>query len=312
MAAYTLPSYEEIDQILSLYGCSRDQSQAITSMEHGISNSNIALSTHEQGKILLKISNAKDDNSLREEMKILELLHQKNFELAPYPLLTKNEDTIYSLNVLSGVIYPFYPSEKKNISTQTISDLALSLAKLNSVQVQEDDLRPFKKVGYDALKIIDYVHSQNALPDFVSFYKKYFSSSLEKIILNPNSSMGICHGDLYFDNALFYQGKLSKILDFEQAGFGEQILDMGISISGSCLEYNQINSQLVKTYIEHYQEIKPLNRWEEKHFTLYILLGFFSIALWRIERFNHKKITDGKEDSYKELLALAAVFGDQL
>ena len=51
--------------------------------------------------------------------------------------------------------------------------------------------------------------------------------------------VGVIHGDLYFDNSLFDAGELVTLIDFEQSGRGRHILDLGIAISGSCLDFRR-------------------------------------------------------------------------
>ena len=65
---------------------------------------------------------------------------------------------------------------------------------------------------------------------------------------------GVIHGDLYFDNSLFKNGKIVTLIDFEQSGRGRFILDLGIAISGSCLnrDKSNIDLNLLENFLKGY------------------------------------------------------------
>jgi homoserine kinase type II len=127
-----------------------------------------------------------------------------------------------------------------------------------------------------------------------------------------NWKESVIHGDLYYDNTLFNNEKLGVILDFEQSGRGEAILDLGISISGTCLEKGMIIAPLVSSYLEGYQSVRPLPKEEKAHLIDAICLGLLSISLWRIKRFKEKNMTPLMAASYKELLYSAQMFATHM
>jgi homoserine kinase type II len=98
---------------------------------------------------------------------------------------------------------------------------------------------------------------------------------------------------------------LSSVLDFEQAGIGEYLLDLGISISGTCLEKGRVISPLVKSYLEGYEQIRTLSPLEKKYLDQSIILGLMSISLWRIKRFKERNLNPLMENSYQDLIVRA-------
>ena len=107
---------------------------------------------------------------------------------------------------------------------------------------------------------------------------------------------------------MFSDNKLKVLLDFEQGGIGEYILDLGITISGCCLEKGQINQGLVQSLVKGYQEQRQLTNYERQNLADSILLGLMSISLWRIKRFKDKNMNPIMANSYKELLLRARCF----
>ncbi|MBY0415742.1 MAG: phosphotransferase, partial [Bdellovibrionales bacterium] len=118
-------------------------------------------------------------------------------------------------------------------------------------------------------------------------------------------SKGIIHGDLYYDNTLFDNNKISTVLDFEQAGIGEYILDLGISISGTCLEKGRVITPLVNSYLMGYESVKVMTSNEKEFLDQAIILGLLSISLWRIKRFYEKNLNPLMKNSYQDLLVRA-------
>jgi homoserine kinase type II len=119
---------------------------------------------------------------------------------------------------------------------------------------------------------------------------------------------GVIHGDLYFDNTLFNDNELTTVLDFEQSGRGLYILDIGISLSGTALKNDEVCDEYVDAYLEGYQKFRKIPQQEINLINKSIILGLFSIAVWRMERFIYKKIDPSKSDNYKELLERAEQF----
>ena len=121
---------------------------------------------------------------------------------------------------------------------------------------------------------------------------------------------GIIHGDLYFDNSLFHEDKLVTLIDFEQSGRGRFILDLGIALSGSCLNLDKtsLDEELLFAFLEGYQSKRSLLYIEKEYLRSAIAVGFFSISLWRIKRFYEGDLDARKKFNYRELLGRCKQF----
>ena len=162
-------------------------------------------------------------------------------------------------------------------------------------------LRHHDEVGFSLEAIKEYIKEKSCPQDFKACYSKIFSDNL-KDFNKSKFEEGLIHGDLYYDNTLFHNNRLNCLLDFEQSGKGPLILDIGISISGTCLEKGTINSKLIESFLLGYESKRQLPQIEKKVLNQAILLGLLSIALWRIKRFKEGDLDKSREDSYQELL----------
>ena len=283
MGSYTKLTLKESSEILALY--SRPEAQELVPLSLGISNSNYRVETSE-GPLLLKVSNDKSSEEVEREQHILLYLHRQGYPYSLRPYMTVDQKAVYEYGEYHGVLFPFLEGIPPVPSDLTCFEIGRSLAHLHVLPKSGDygELRHVKDLGYDERRIAKYIDEANCPADFKEHFLSLFPDRLEKF-LAENWEENITHGDLYYDNTLFHNDHLAAVLDFEQGGRGSLLIDLGISISGCCLEKDRINIDLVKSYLEGYQKIRKLPELELKHLDDAIHLGLFSIALWRIKRF---------------------------
>lgn len=307
MASYTQITLDSTNEILKLYGL--PEAQKLTPLSLGISNSNYRVELPNKS-VLLKISNDKNKNQLSEEQDILLYLNNLHYpySLAPLPLLTGK--FVYEYENYFGVIYPFVDGIPPGPSDYTCQEVGKSLAMLHSLKrdsAKLAQLRRHETVGFGAKEIFSYINSAICPKDFKEAFHIFFPDELSGFIAEPFAT-GIIHGDLYYDNTLFHNNQISTVLDFEQSGLGEYILDIGISISGTCLEKGRIITPLVQSYLRGYEGVRPLPANEKKILSTAIILGLMSISLWRIKRFREGNLNPEMADSYRDLLTRATHF----
>ncbi|HLD23848.1 MAG TPA: phosphotransferase [Sulfuricurvum sp.] len=73
-----------------------------------------------------------------------------------------------------------------------------------------------------------------------------FDTLLKKINLHLRND-GIIHGDLFLDNALFEEGRLSCVIDFTQACNGDFIFDLAV-VDLSWCDSNEKTEALLESY----------------------------------------------------------------
>lgn len=307
MGSYTKIDLEEAQDILALYNL--DEVKTLRPLSLGISNSNYEVTMKER-RLLLKISNDKGMNELKDEQKILQYLGAQGFPFSLTPYLTREGESVYQYKDYFGVLFPFVEGIPPGPSDVTCYEIGKGLAKLHLIKT-DTTLRNHEQVGYGAKQIASFVNDELCPSPFKEYYHRIFPLGLEAFIDAPFEKT-LIHGDLYYDNTLFQHEHLAAILDFEQAGIGEALLDLAISISGTCLEKGRVITPLIDSYIRGYQSERALSQLEKLFFHQAISVGLFSIALWRIKRFTLGNLNPTMADSYIELLQRAAVFKDTI
>jgi homoserine kinase type II len=315
MAHYTQISQSEAEEILQLYG--KSSISKISPLSFGISNSNYKidlLENDQRQSVLLKISNDKDFQQLSQEQTILQYLNRCGYTYSLEPIKLKTGEFVYHHQKHVGVVYPFVDGTLPDPNAHTCQEVGKALAKLHSLshcQDEMDKLRPHETVGFGPGEILEFTKSDLCPNDYKNAVQTFFPDKFEEFFANEFSK-GLIHGDLYYDNTLFDNEDLKVVLDFEQSGIGEYILDLGISISGTCLEHKEISLPLMRSYLQGYEFFRPLPTKEKEFLPRAVLLGLLSIALWRIRRFNEKAISPTLQNSYRELLKRASFFQQQI
>lgn len=315
MAEYTKLSNAQIEEIIGLYGISDILS--ILPMGHGISNTNYRVVTANES-YLLKVSNDKNSDELIAEQKLLHIIRQWGFLFSILPLQLPDQTFVYQHGEYYGAVYPFIEGSPPEINEDNLSEIGRAMAQLHLASEDKDlqGIRAHTEVGFNLLSIENYIVEENPPADFKQAFERVYPDGVEHLLdllLYEQLPKGVIHADLYYDNTLFRDDHLVAVLDFEQAGVGTYLFDIGVCISGSCLNSEgQIDIDLVNAFILGYQQFRELEELELKHLKDTIIIGLFSIARWRISRFVEKKIAEGKEDSYKELIKRAVEFNQSV
>jgi homoserine kinase type II len=309
MGSYTTVDMALAQEIIGHYELG--EVEHLQALSLGISNSNYKICISSIN-YLLKVSNDKNKHQLNQEMAILNALGEKSFPFSLVPIKTKSDQFTYQVESHFGVLFPFVEGIPPGPSDQTCFAIGQGLAQLHNLEwssEQQQKIRAYSQVGEDLHQIKLFTEDKNCPEDFKHIYELLLSESYD-IWSNANHRKGLVHGDLYYDNTLFDQNKLSAILDFEQSGYGNVLLDLGISISGTCLEKGRIIRPLITSFLKGYNKERSLSQSENDLLNLAIIIGLFSISLWRIKRFTTGKLDPSMRDSYKSLLYKAKVFNN--
>jgi homoserine kinase type II len=311
MGIYSQIDLEEINQILGHYDFKAKAKSFIATIE-GTSNSNYKVTLTDSTHLLLKISNDKTIEQLTNEQTILQVLQKYQYPYSIHPFKTLLGKSIYQHNGHYGVLFPFIDGRPPVVTIDSCQQVGKAQALLHSLEIHKEDLamiRPHTLVGYGGMSVSEYCQNANAPADFVQDFMQVFPDKLLDIPYDL-FPVGIIHGDLYYDNSLFKNERLVSLIDFEQAGRGRFILDLGIAISGTCLnqQKDNIDLDLMQAYLKGYLQGRKLLAIEKEYLQTAILVGFFSIALWRIKRFYEGHLDPNKKFNYRELTKRALNF----
>ena len=102
----------------------------------------------------------------------------------------------------------------------------------------------------------------------------------------------LIHGDLFRDNALFEEERLSGIIDWSDAALGDPLFDLAVVALDWCFTQNRLDTEKLSTLIHSYrpslqqESLLPYIRYALLYYatTRYLAQGNYTVLLERLER----------------------------
>ncbi len=260
MSVYTLLNIEELDKLLHYYDIGNFVS--IEGINEGITNSNFYLTTSKD-KYILTIFEQPNLN-LNYAFQLMDEL-SKNKIPCPIPIKTKKNEHIYNYKNKNLSIFTLLPGKTiKNItpSENMCKQIGEEIAKIHLLT------KNFKKYNL-GLRNIDWFKNieKKLKPILESEEINIIKSEIKNAIncCNSNLPKGIIHSDLFRDNTMFEDEKLTGIIDFYYACNSYYLYDLAIIVNDWCLKNNmQIDLNKQNLLIESYNKIRKIENLEKK------------------------------------------------
>lgn len=206
------------------------------------------LVTADDKKYLLKIFPGWPIDEVKYEFEVLNFL-QSNKNTSQ--IIPKAINYFDKINNSPALLLEYSPGEKigdKKINQKDIEIISKSLALLHEALSNKDFGHKYRFKPFDVgfLKLFP-AKNQNYLVNFLTKYKLPDNKTLE------NLPQTIIHDDISTDNILITSGGL-KIIDTSEAHRSYRISDIATSIFELILTEDNINFELIKTFLETYNE----------------------------------------------------------
>ena len=254
-------------------------------IKQGFANENFKVVTS-KGTWLLRNCVEQDRQSILQEMNLMKLLKKVNFPTA-YPRERMDGAFLTELPEGRFVFYDFIPGGIPQLNKQTVVEIALAVATLNSLDNFED-ISKKNKINLDAcFHLIDtgdfHKYPYTAITDEFQSWTKELSQSLNKSL-----PTGLIHGDVFPDNTFFQGDKLIAIIDFEEFAIDTLLFDVGMTIHGFCYINNHLDPVLFETFLENYQKKRKLSLAELDSLPDYIRWTALGMAYWHLSKLIQK------------------------
>ncbi len=297
MARYTTLSSTELTGIVAQYPIGT--SLKLEEIPGGFGNSNFKLTTT-TGEFLLKICDEKDATELNMQIALLQHLYQHAYPTV-YPILTKDQNPLIHETFGSVMLYPFLQGTQPQPSPNVLAQLGTALAKLHCISpitalpnfaMGISQMRPF----FQAVQ-----NTEFATHPFVESLKSELESM--KPQLNASLPRGLLHGDLFLDNTLFDGEEMVAILDFEEGCYDTLLIDIGMTIIGSCYtSQHELNLEVACRFLNAYNAVRPITADEWEYLDCFVHYAALSIAFWRFRQFNIRRPDAHRANTYQEML----------
>ena len=261
MAVYTKLNKSEIEEIISLYKLKNLESFA--PIEEGIENTNYVIIANKKKYILTIFEKRVKEQDLPFFCELISLLNKSGFK-CPLPLLNLENCPISTFKRKKLTILTFISGKsKENLSNENCEDIGKEAAKLHLLTSN------FKIQRKNALSIESWRNMfENIKDKCIKIHKdlpNLIEANLKDIEQNWPSNLpsGIIHADLFKDNIIFENNKVSGIIDFTFACNDFYALEIAICFNALCFDGVKSNLSFnvtkAKKFIDGYSSIRKLS-----------------------------------------------------
>ncbi|MEQ1544015.1 homoserine kinase [Methyloglobulus sp.] len=277
MSVYSAVTHTQLDQFFSNYPLGEVLSYE--GIQDGIDNTNYFVTTTE-GEFVLTLFESLSADKLPHFVNLLLYLGKNNLP-CPSPRLDKQSRPLGLLNNKQAAIFNRFPGSA--VSTPSIKhchEIGLHLGRLHrhtqnyAFPINSNhDLRWCKSV-FNKIERHLTVVDRALITDELRFQASNQAVDLPK---------GVIHGDLFKDNVLFIDDKLSGLLDFYSAGTGILVLDLAITANDWCHDDGVCNPEKLAALLSTYERVRPLESSEKQNWPIQLRAAALRFWLSRLE-----------------------------
>lgn len=275
MSVFTALTRSEIEQHLNLY--SLGQLVDFSGIASGVENSNYFLTLQqENGPQKCYVLTLFERLSAAELPFFVQLTSYLHHQQRPVPcaLANKQGTQICFLAGKPAVIVP--KIDGKHCTQPSVFACAQVGAELARIHVSCESFQPQPNNSRDLSWLQQSAQLlQGALNDEEHRLLSTALAELEQFYLHkPALPRGIIHGDLFRDNVLFDQQRITAIIDFYNACQDDWLYDVAITVNDWCVEANGTLDPLrTRSLLAHYHKIRPFTAQEEQSWPVLLLMA---------------------------------------
>ncbi len=235
----------------------------------------------------------------------------------PVPLVRNDGDQWATVAGKPALLQPKLPGEHiHNPAQQNLASIGRFTARMhravtNTVNTLPDYPRDLAWLKQTAAEVTPFLPYSKASLVNESVDRLTSLLSRQDVALLPT---GAIHGDLFRDNALFQNGRLTGVLDFHHASKGTLLYDLAVIANDWCCDsVGRLNYERTMALIKSYHAVRPLGRLELWFFPMYALYASCAFWLSRIEaNIRSAKDASVRVKNPEELQAIVAAHNAQV
>jgi len=311
MSVFTTVELDQLEQFLNRYELGK--SRGFHPITAGITNTNYFLET-DSGDFVLTLYEHHSDDELDYMLGLQQHLAAKSV-LCPAPVKDRRGDSYSILNHRPAAIIQRMPGAV--VSTpqpEHCAQVGTELARFHLAGQDYDKLRANPR-GVDWLLAMgDMLEANMSAEDRQLFdtalleYRELDSTSLPR---------GAIHADLFHDNALFVDGRLGGVIDFDYVCQDSFAFDIAVLLNDWCIDgEGNLDAARVAAVLEAYHQQRPLEQREIQALPSMLRVG--ALRFW-LSRLYDKvfplsgDLTFSKSpEAFRDLLRLRSAQHDEL
>lgn len=279
MSVYTCITRPQLDQFFSAY--SLGEVVSFEGITDGIDNTNYGVTTT-QGSFILTLFESLTVDDLPHFLKLLSHL-VKNDLPCPCPQSGHPANSLRQLNGKPAAVF------KRLSGAATVSpsvlhcqEIGLQLASLHRcTQGYDFPIESSNDLGW-CETVLNKIGAHLSATDRELIDDELAFQAKNSLVNLPS---GVIHADLFRDNVLFVDDRLSGLLDFYSACTDTLLLDVAIAANDWCCDNGRINVEKFTALLAAYESLRPLEPAEKQHWP--ILLRAAALRFW-LSRLEHQ------------------------
>jgi homoserine kinase type II len=282
MSVFTPITQAQLDEFLLRY--SLGHSIGFEGIEAGTDNSNFFISTT-RGEYVLTLFENLTEREVSFLLKLVDHLRSANCKVAE-SMHDKADNALQILADKPALL--FKKLEGHHIAQPTqhhCSQMGRAMAEMH-LAGQDLSMQQHNPFGLDWLLAHRDYRQWMALKDY-----DLFNRSMDQLeqLTHMGLPVGIIHADLFHDNALFHDGRLTGVIDWSFACTDYLLLDLAIMINDWCRQGLGFDQSLIDAMINGYHDKRPLSQVERQALPLMRQLAACRFWLSRMLTWNLRK-----------------------
>ena len=259
MSVYTSITKQELNFFLTDYELG--DLIEFKGIEEGIENTNFRLKTT-HGDYILTLFEKYNKSELAFFVNLLQYLQQKSI-VCPQPKVNQKGHFIGKLKSKPAAIFNCLTGASlENPTVEQCAAIGAELGKIHCAGI----MYPEKRIN-EMGKEWDWQTFLNLKPHLTvadnQLINQYFIDENKRAL--SSLPKGIIHADLFKDNVLCKNNKITGVLDFYLACYDTLLLDLAITVNDWCCYQNQLDLQKIKALVNAYQQQRPLDESEKQN-----------------------------------------------
>ena len=291
MGVFTHISKENLNTFLDDYNLKEVQS--FEGINEGIQNTNYKIKIDTKDFILTIYENINRIDDLDFFLSLMNYLSSKGIK-CPIPIENSKSNYVGEIKSKPAALLTFLDGKSTlNIKKDHTFEVGKVLAEmhLNTKDFPLEKINDLSVDGWEKLLI----KNKNKID---KFEKNLYKKIEDKIIIirkkwPKDLPSGVIHADLFPDNVLFRDGKVSGLIDFYFSCNDYFVYDLCICINAWCFNYkNEFQIDLFQNLLKGYQSIRKLEEEEINVIPLLCHASSLRFLLTRIDNWKNKNDLD--------------------
>lgn len=273
--------------------------ESIVPLEGGWDNTNLQLMMEDGSSFVLKAWFA---NTVEEVGRVIDRhihLHENGIPTT-VPIVLADGEKMAIKDGSAWTLLPFVGGGMLGLDEVSVRSLGEVQARMHLIPVA-DCFPENYRMGFD---LFDEVVSLSSRLGVSSPFVEMLSSQIDGIRRDfpTDLPMGVLHGDLFPDNVIGSEGRVSAILDLEEAWIGPMAFDLAMSCVGFGWEGTEPVWGRWRALFEGYQGVRSLTEDEVDSLPFLHRFATLSIAAWRFWKHNLSEPDESLSERYVEMV----------